>query len=142
MWEKPNLLSKEGIKRWQRTAEIVSEWDWKIKPAPEWREKWEKENVQPYCTRREAESIAFEYIRNSRGIDLNEIDQDDNKHKYYCFRMAKEGVFKMRYGIWSREGSPFHDIGIIEVDMLTQSIRELQFMSVEGRGRLSYNTIN
>ena len=127
MWKKPNLLSKNGIKRWQRTAEVVSECNWKIKPDPEWREQWEKENVQPYCTRREAEAIAFAYIRKSKGIDLNEIDQDDKKHKYYYFLMAKEGVFKMKYGIWVKEKPPFHDIGIIEVDMLSLRIRELQF---------------
>lgn len=126
MWKRVNVLSKEGIKRWQRSAELVSNCSWSVKPDPEWRENWEKENVKPYCTLREAETIAFKYIMDSKGIDLKEMDQDINKQKYYYFCKAKEGVFKMRYGSWGKEWGAFLDIDIIEVDMLLQSVRELQ----------------
>lgn len=125
MWKKPNVLSKDGVKRWQRAAEFVSNCCWSVKPDSEWREKWEMENVRPSCTRREAEAIAFKHIMESKGIDLNEVDQDNNRHKYYYSTRAKDGVFKMRYGFWNKEGLQFQDIGIIEVDMLLQNTREL-----------------
>ena len=121
MWEKTNLLSKVGIKRWRRAVELVSDCEWSVKPDPDWREK-----VRPYCTRSEAEAIVCEYIMDSKGIDLNEIEKDSNKHKYYCVRMAKDGLFKMRYGIWSKEGSPFHDLGVVQMDMLSLGIKEIQ----------------
>lgn len=44
MWIRPHLLSKAGLKRWKRTAEIVEECSY-VDPDPEWRENWEKENV-------------------------------------------------------------------------------------------------
>ena len=31
----------------------------------------------------------------------------------------------MRYGIWSKVGYPFHDIGIVEVDMLSKRVKEM-----------------
>ena len=124
MWTKPNVLSKVGIERWKRAAELVNKCR-NVQPDPQWRENWEKENLFPYCTRREAETIAFEYVSKNKRIDLMEHNPDDGRDKYYYFLTAKDGVFKMRYGSWSKEGNPFQDIGIIEVDMLSKSIKEI-----------------
>lgn len=124
MWRKPYVLSKAGFDRWQKATELVYKC-LGVQPDPEWRENWEKEYFRPYCTRREAETIAFDYVSKNKGIDLTEMNPEDGKHKYYYFLKAKDGVFKMRYGSWSKEGNPFHDIGVIEVDMLSQSVREI-----------------
>ena len=124
MWRKPYVLSKAGLDRWQRATELVYKCR-EVQPDPEWRENWEKENLRPYCTRREAENIAFEYVVKNKGIDLTEMDPEDGKRKYYYFLKAKNGVFKMRYGSWSKEGNPFYDIGVIEVDMLTRSVKDI-----------------
>ncbi len=124
MWRKPNVLSKAGIDRWQKATELVNKCR-HVQPDTEWRENWEKENMRPYCTRKEAEAIAFDYVMKNKGINLTEINPDDGKHKYYYFFKAKNGVFKMRYGSWSKEGKPFLDIGVVKVDMLSQNIKEI-----------------
>ncbi len=56
MWKRPHLLSQEGIRRWRRAANVVSEGLY-VMPDPQWREEWEKEMFAPYCTRKEAENI-------------------------------------------------------------------------------------
>jgi hypothetical protein len=124
MWKKPYVLSKAGLDRWQKTTELVNKCQ-AVQPDPEWRENWEKENLRPYCTRREAEAIAFDYVKKNKGIDLTEINPEDGKHKYYYILKAKDGIFKMRYGLWSMEGNPFHDKGVIEVDMLSNNVKEI-----------------
>ena len=122
MWRRPNLLSREGIDRWRRATESVCNC-LMVQPDPEWRENWEKEKYYPYCTRREATAIAFEYVRKYKKIDLTEIDQYDGKHKYSYNSKAKYGVLKMSYGMWSRKASlSFHNIGVIEVDMLSKRV--------------------
>ena len=123
MWRKQNVLSNAGIERWQITVDIVYKCR-HVQPDPEWRENWEKENLKPYCTRREAEGIALEYVNKTKGINLTEIDSDSGKAKYYYFLKAKNAVFKMRYGYHGKENY-YNDIGIIEVDMLSRGVKEI-----------------
>lgn len=119
MWMRPFLLSKDGIDRWGKTAEIVCE-KLHVLPDPEWRENWERKNLAPYCTRKEAEEIATDLLRKSRGIDLREKDPENGRSIYYCFRSAKEGIYKLRFGKWGRFDDPYNDIGAVIVDMLTK----------------------
>lgn len=119
MWKGPYLLSKTGIDRWEKTAQKVSIYR-DIKPDPEWRESWEKERLSPYCTRREAEKIAREYLLNIELIDLSEINLEDGMHKYYCKCKAKNGLFRLEYGLWGNSGNPFIYLGVVEVDMLSR----------------------
>lgn len=119
MWIRSHLLSKTGLERWERTAELVGECRYVV-PDLEWRENWEKKNVAPLCTRLEAELIAKEFIFNNTGIDLSEIDPKDGKLKYYCFRYAKNGCFKLRFGEWGELNHPYNDIGTVVVYMLTK----------------------
>lgn len=76
--------------------------------------------MAPLCTRLEAELIAKEFIFNNTGIDLSEIDPKDGKLKYYCFRYAKNGCFKLRFGEWGELNHPYNDIGTVVVYMLTK----------------------
>lgn len=42
MWLRPYLLSRSGVERWRKAAEIVSSCRY-IKPDSEWREKWKEQ---------------------------------------------------------------------------------------------------
>lgn len=122
MWRRPHLLSKIGLQRWKKTTKIV-ESCLNVSPDPEWREKWEKERVSPYCTRKEAIIIAVKYVLENIGIDLEEIDSENGKAKYHYSFLAKGGRFRMPFGKWGKIGNPDKDIGVVEVDMLTREAR-------------------
>ena len=121
MWKRPNLLSRTGAERWKKAAKTVDKSIYAV-PDPIWRENWEKENTYPNLTRKEAEDLASEYILQRTGIDLDEIDPSDGKRKYSAFFSAKNGIFKLRYGVWGKLGDPSHNYGIVEVNMLTRDI--------------------
>lgn len=126
MWINKNCLSKQGRMRWEQAAVIVSECR-KIKPDPEWRECWEREVLKPYCTRLEAERLAISYVKEHFNIEIIENDTLRRKSDYYHFMNAKDGIFKMRFGKRESElGSPYIDIGIIKVDMLTRDVEEIE----------------
>ncbi len=57
MWRQPEVLSKDGLKRWKNAAQLVDECV-KIAPDPAWRENWEKERELSYHTKQEAENSA------------------------------------------------------------------------------------
>ena len=130
MWKKPHLLSKLGTERWGIASGIVTKC-LHATPDPLWRENWEKEQVRPYCTRREAEILASEYILANTGSNLEGLDPGDGKHKYYTFCKAKDGIFKLRYGVWGKLGDPYHDYGVVIVNMLTREIRLIDLKAAQ-----------
>ncbi len=84
MWRKPYVLSKAGIDRWQRAAELVYKFRG-IQPDPQWRENWEKENLRFYCKQREAETIAFDHVAKNKGMDYTETDPNNDKRECHYF---------------------------------------------------------
>lgn len=122
MWKRPQLLSNMGMDRWEKAVETVSKCR-NTKPDPEWRERWEKERVAPYCTRREAECIALRYLQETEMIDLLEIDQEGGEHKYWYWNKAKDGLFRIEYGLRGTFDNPFIKQGVVEVDMLTRKAK-------------------
>ena len=68
---------------------------------------------------------ACKYILKKRGIDLSKINQEDGRHEYYYSCHAKDGLFKMEYGSRNGGSFPFHELGNIEVDMLSRSVKEV-----------------
>lgn len=124
MWDKPNVLSDLGMERWTEATFKVHECR-DILPDPDWRENWEKERLYPYCTRKEAELIAFEFIKQEYDLNLYE-KTEKNRSKYYYYRKAKDGKFKMEFGkcIYSDVGYDTDIVlGVAEVDMLSRDVR-------------------
>jgi len=121
MWKRPYLLSWHGVQRWKKAKDIVYE-SMLVEPDPDWRENWEKEKAAPLCTRREAENIARDYLIEHNGIDLEEIDPAGNSRRYYYHMKAKNGLFKLVFGIWidGRIG----ESNMIIVDMLSRKVIE------------------
>lgn len=124
LWTREHLLSKAGIHRWKQSVVVVDDC-LAVIPNPDWREQWEKSIVSPYCTRREAEIIAIEFAKKIKGLDLYEIDPKCGKAVYYHNNMAKNGIFKMCYGCFVRDGGlPMRELGVIVVDMLNLRVSE------------------
>lgn len=123
MWRKPFIMSTLGLQRWKKSIEVLSDC-LGVKPDPEWRENWEKKKMHPYCTRKEAELLALDYVLKDKGLDLHETDPDNDKNKYYYSQKVKNGIFTMKYGAWNKGiGAPMQDIGAIEIDMLSREIK-------------------
>lgn len=125
LWKKPKVLSSRGLERWKQAADVVSKAR-SVHPDPEWREIWEQTILKPYCTRLEAEKLAVQYIFDTLGINLLELDSKNNEHVYYHRMTAKDGIFKLKFGRYERDEGDFsNDIGVIKVDMLTRQIEQL-----------------
>ena len=56
-------------------------------------------------------------------IDLLEIDQEGGEHKYWYWNKAKDGLFRIEYGLRGTFDNPFIKQGVVEVDMLTRKAK-------------------
>lgn len=121
MWKRPCLLSWPGFIRWKEATQKISELLY-INPDPSWRENWEKTNCAPYCTRLEAQDLAFDYILQTYNIDLKDKAIDG---LYYIRSTAKHGIFRMHYSRRIPSDDTLHNTGIIEVNMLSKTVRPL-----------------
>lgn len=115
MLEGERTLTEKGQTMWRAATERISKCKY-VEPEIEWREEQERKRCFPYCTMKEAESIALAYVH-----DVYHISIEDDK--YYHFMTSKNNIFKMAFGKWDDKGC-FDDFGELTIDMKTHSIIE------------------